>query len=904
MDPWGSQQPLLYIVGGAPGSIDDQQGVTFVGPDGDLLRDMLRRMQVDLDRVRMNNVVRCGPWNEKQQKIGTPSAKQIENCLPALFADIDRVKPKVILTLGNVATKAVTKTRASIGTIRGSVQSIAIGENTYPVVPALHPKNIRQSGMDVTLMTFLMGDINKAWGYAIGQQEVAVTAYQGRDYGMFTTLSEVQQYVDYILERSKADPNFFITADFEAGCLEEWKPDNPMIGLGISVGPHQARFIPMEHWESPLKDNVPELARILAPLADVPVSNQNVKFDYQWWKRRLGITLKKLRLDTMLAHHCKFAGTRPNDLETMGGLYLQEPAWSYKLIDSVKTVKDHIKSELRVAKKEAKTSGDQSKVQYWVAWKYLADMGSGYAVARLSDISTYCCIDSDVTWRLTPHHEQMLVTAGLYETYVNNYHNGIVVFGEMQYDGIAIDNRVVAQLQAELPGEMKKIELEINESKYVKQAMTLLGKDPATEYINMGSPQQMAVLLYDSMKLPPARIPGKSQRTTEAAQLEQLNGWCKRKGKKSASKLLDTIGGWRSLGKYLSSYVESNVASQDSLGLVHPTWNLMGTRTGRMACDNPPVHSAPKKHGLRKQYYSRWHDDGGIILGADESQIEVRIFGSLANDLALINFYCNMAGADLHRYMASLLFNVPYDEVTSEQRSIAKTCVFASLYGGGAGNLAGETGMSMGEAKVIHARFTSIVGIESFRDQKTAELMNFGYVTTPFGRFLPIPLGNGEKQLKHAIRQAMNTPIQSSASDLVAQAIMRARVYMEQMGLKSKIIIFHHDAIYWDVFPGELFTLLWLANRVMVEEPMAMYPWLQVPLKIGVEFGSSWGAKMGVETFDSSSIIVRFNANKDEDTPEFHTRYYNEVVSQFEGPMERFCRCRTFNPNRVKSWRW
>jgi len=881
MNPWGTRQPQLYIVGEAPGSVEDQQGIPAAGPAGQLLRDRLQALGIPIEQVRINNVVRCAPWNEKKKKIDAPTTKQVEYCLPSLLADIAQSKPKVIVTLGPIATKALTKTRAAISTIRGSIQQIVIGQETYPIVPALHPSYIRRSGMDTTLLTFFISDLKKAWMLSKQPAQAQVSAYSDRDYGMLESLEQVQAYVDEILTACASDPHMFITGDFEAGCLDEWNPNNPMLGLGISMRPYQARYIPMEHFQSPLRNQTAELAKILAPLADVPMSNQNVKFDYQWWKRRLGITLKNIRFDTMLGHHCKFAGTRPNDLETMGALYLQEPSWSYKLTDSVKTAKDYIKAQIRIAKKEK----NNELVEYWRRWEALAKMGAGYAVAQLQDLATYCCIDADVTWRLTPHLEQMLVSSNLYEVYRSNYHNGIITFGEMQYDGIAIDNRVVSSLREELPGEMKKIELEINESKYSKQALKLLGKTSEQDFINMGSPVQMATLIYDAMKLPPARIPGKSQRTTEAGQLEQLLGYCKRKGKKPAVALLEKIGGWRSLGKYLSSYVECNITCQDSMGLVHPTWNLMGTRTGRMACDNPPVHSAPNKHGLRKQYFSRWHEDGGIILGADESQIEVRIYASLAEDLALIQFYCNMTGADLHRYMASLLFNVPYDKVTDDQRRIAKTCVFASLYGGGAGNLAAQTGMPMGEAKVVHARFLSIVAIESYENNKTSELMSLGYVTTPFGRCLPINIGNTETALKHAIRQAMNTPIQSTASDLVAQAIIRARAYMEQLGLKSKIIIFHHDAIYWDVYPGELFTLLWLANRVLVEEPMAMYPWLRVPLKIGIEFGTSWGAKMEVDKFDSNSLVIKFKAESDEDTPDFHTRYYNKVISQFEGPM-------------------
>ena len=847
----------------------------MVNEAGQLLREILRNMGVDASTVRMNYAVRCAPWHEKDKRVKQPTAPQLRHCIPSLLEDIKRTRPKAIITLGSIATKAITQTTAGIKSIRGSMQQITIGDQVYPVMPTLDTETLRQSNYDRTIATFICSDIQEAMAIASGQAQVT-SPYAGRDYKMIESLDELREYMAFLDQHLKANPGSYITADFESGALQDWKPENPMLGLGISHAAYQGRFIPMYHWQSPLKDHMDEVIKILQPMADMPVANQNIKFDYQWFRRRLGITLNNIYFDTMLAHHCKFAGMRPNGLETMAGLYLNEPAWSYALGDSVSKNITYLKAQKKATK-------DVDQKAYWDKWLELGSMGKGYAIASLEDLAHYGCIDVDTTFRLVPVLWKMLEESQLLGVYKSLYHDAIGVFGDMQFDGIAVDRRVVAQLKESIPAEMVKIELEIAESPYAKQALQILGKDPQTERLNMGSPQQMSTLIYDALKMPPARLRGKSPRTTEQDQLTQLLGMCKRKGKKRATKILELIGSWRSLDKYLGSYVDSNIACMDINSLVHPTWKIEGTRTGRFACETPPVHSAPVKHGLRKQYYSRWHEDGGLVLGADESQIEVRIFGSIADDIRLIEFYCNMVGADLHRYMASLLFEVPYEQVTTDQRRIAKTCVFASLYGGGFGNLVSQTGMTKGQAQVVFSKFTQMIAIDRFKKEKTTELEQFGFVTTPFGRCLPIDLGRTEGQYQHAIRQAMNTPIQSSASDLVAAAIARAHYYMKQMGLKSKIIIFHHDAIYWDVFPGELFTLIKLAQKVMVEEPQNMYPWLKVPLKIGIEFGSSWGSKMEVDSFDEKSLTIRFKANTDEES--CYDRYYEQVVSQFEGPM-------------------
>lgn len=895
VEPWGSERPSLYILGEAPGAQEDFHGMPFIGPAGILLRECLSKLQIPESSIRINNTVRCAPFNVKAGKIGRPAASHIKACMPSVLQDIARAQPRVILTLGDVPTKALIDTKAGITTIRGTVQQTVIGQNTYIVVPTIHPSYIRRQGNDVTLLQFFVHDINLAWKMANGAQpKPANSVYQQRDYGMLKSLEEVEAYVQECCEQVTRT-NGFITADFEAAGLQAYDKRLACLGLAVSHSPHQGRFIPMDHWQSPLAGKMGQLAHVMAPLCDLPMANQNVKFDWQWWRHRLGMYPKYVMFDPMMAHHCIFTGSRPNDLETMGGLYLQEPAWSYRLIDKVKDCRKYIDDQIRAAKKQK----DVGAQEYWMRWRVLAKQGAGYAVAPLDDLALYACIDSDVTWRLVPVLWKMLNDQGMYEVYKRHYQDAVQAFGDMQYDGIAINNQVVAELKQQIPYSMKVIEAEINETKFAETSLKILGKDPKTEPLNLGSPQQMAVLIYDVMKMPPAKIPNKSPRTTEADQIEQLLGWTRRNNKKRAHEVMSKLSDWRTYQRYLGTYVESNLTFQDEHGLVHPTWNITGARTGRFSAQDPPVHSAPATGGIRCQYVSRWSEIGGCILGADESQIEVRVFASLADDVKLIQFYCEMAGADLHRYMASLLFQVPYEYVTDEQRRIAKTCVFASLYGGGAGNLAGQTGMLKKEADVVHARFLALVAVEQFKAQKTQELFKFGYVTTPFGRRSIINIGNTEAQERHAIRQAMNTPIQSTASDIVELAIIRARQYMESMQLKSKLILFHHDAIYWDVYPGELFKLVQLAHRVMVEEPMASYSWLKVPLKIGIEFGKSWGDKIKVDRFDGEQLFIHFEAKQTEES--CYDRYYKEVVSQFEGPMGKMLQLTniSWNPREI-----
>ena len=874
--PYGAEHPDLYLLGEAPGGTEDMTGIPFSGKSGELLHEILRRIGIPENRVRINNTVRCAPLRPNAAKIGHPKKAHITNCWPSVVADILASQPKVIVSLGAIATKTLLKIRASISSIRGTTQHPVIGGREFIAVPCFHPAAVLHAERDDTILTFIFQDLTMAWKISQVEAGSRLDEKPQRDYRLLTTIQEVRDYVG-VLSSHLAQPNSYMTADFETGGLEQYDESQSVLGLAMSHKANQAVFVPMDHFQSPLAGRLSELGQVLAPLADFPVANQNIKFDYHWFRRRLGITLNKMVFDPMGANHCLHTGTMRNDLETMGTLYLGEPAWSYKLEDKVDRAKQYIKQEIRAAKK----AKDQVALAHWKHWWDLADMGPGYSVAPLEDLYQYACTDADVTWRLVPLLARKLHEANLMEVYQQYYLAPLPVFAEMEHDGVAVDLQASHRFQEELPKKKDEIATSINKTKYATRMKELAQK---TDSINIGSPVQVASLLYDSMCLPLCTVKGAKPRTTEAKHLERLIGSAKRQRRKGVTKILEGIKEWRTTDKYLSSYVNSIIHFADSESLIHPTWNISGTDTGRMSCQDPPVHSMPVKGGLRGQVVSRWADEGGCVFGADESQIEVRIFASLTEDRYLVDFY-NRGGGDMHRWLASLLYDIPIEQVTADQRQKAKTCLFASLYGGGPENLAGQTGMPMKEAREVHAKFLSLIAIDRFKNLKIAEFRQFGWVSTPLGRQRKLREGRTAGQWQHAVRQMLNTPIQSLASDVVQQAIVRAYYYMQRMGLRSKIVLFHHDAIYWDCAPGELFSLLALAKHVLVTEPMKMYNWLKVPLKIGTGFGRSWADQIKTESFEDNSLVLKFRAEEGEES--CYERYNKEVTSQFEGPLGR-----------------
>lgn len=891
IDPYGSPRPALYLVGEAPGENEDANGQNFCGNAGQLLHGCLKQIGIDYNLLRINNTIRCAPRND-DGKLGKPTKDMKAACFPSVVEDILRCNPRVIVPMGKHAIQALLQVQVGVMSIRGNPRSVNLGGRSFSVFPTMHPAAIQHAEMDKTLLMFFMRDLATAWNMAKSGQDFAGPANQPkRDYRLLGTLQEIEEYVAFLVEHCK-QAGAFLTVDLEAGSLDWHRPEVPFLLLSICHGPGQARAIPLDHYESPLLGRIQEVARLLKPLETLPVANQNIPFDYQWLKSRLGITLQNIVGDPLHAHHCIYTGSRPNDLETMACLYLGETPWTYLVEEIVAQRRAAIGAKVREAarlgkKKRLKTKEteeqyrtrlykSQQAMAYWGGWQALAKMGLGYAVVPLKDLATYGCRDVDTTWQLIPYLHQQLRERGLSEVYQEHYIDSIPTFAEMQFNGIALDAKTVAGLKVNLPQEAKKVARSVEQSRYGKAFLQATGKTA----INLNSSSQTATLLYDVMKFPLCKIKGKKERTTDADQLKIILGMAQRQQKKGPGDVVEAISTFRTLLKNLGSYVGGLEECQDSLGLVHPTWSIPGTETGRISCSDPPIHSMPKEGDYRKEIVSRWADIGGCILGADESQNELRVYASLANDPYLVRFYNEMESGDIHRYLASLLYEKAMQEVTSAERRIAKTCVFASLFGGGPTQLAFQTGIPLGEAERIHQRFMSLLSVDLLKSFAVEQVRQLGYVRTILGRHriinLDAPGGHGE-------RQCLNTVVQSPSSDIVKKAADRAYRYMQQAGVRSKLIIFHHDALYWDVYPGELFWLVQLAERVMVTEPMQMYEWLRVPMKIGVEFGKSWGDKIAVDTWGENRLILHYEIAKDEQS--VLPRYRRGVEEQFEGPL-------------------
>lgn len=292
---------------------------------------------------------------------------------------------------------------------------------------------------------------------------------------------------------------------------------------------------------------------------------------------------------------------------------------------------------------------------------------------------------------------------------------------------------------------------------------------------------------------------------------------------------------------------------------VHPSYLMHGTETGRLSSRNPNGQNFPKEKmdpnaNVKLPYISRWAGEGGIILQPDYSQIEVRVMVMLCQDeriAAQIN-----EGKDIHKVVASMVHNVPYEKVTKDLRGPCKRITFGILYGQSIGSLAQALQIPYKDAKALQDKFfAQLPKVKAFVEQCVEEAREFGFVTSLFNRIRYLPdIHNTEDEGKrnYAERCAVNTKIQSPASDMCWSAYGRAWRHIQEIGIEAYPYSIIHDSQAFDVSPGRFMDIAELQYYHMVYEPYELWDWITVKPEADFDVGAGWGRLIGMKVgFDN-----------------------------------------------------
>ncbi|MBQ8061220.1 MAG: DNA polymerase I [Bacteroidales bacterium] len=392
------------------------------------------------------------------------------------------------------------------------------------------------------------------------------------------------------------------------------------------------------------------------------------------------------------------------------------------------------------------------------------------------------------------------------------------VLSRMERNGVRVDLGSLRDFTEQLRSEMVEREAKVRE----------LAEEPA---LNVSSPKQIGEILFEKLKL--SAKPKKNANGTYSTDETTLLDIADR------HPIVDEILEFRAVKKLLSTYIEPFPGYIDpSDGKVHTTFNQALTATGRLSSSNPNLQNIPirtdRGREIRKAFVPGTPD--GLILSADYSQIELRIMAHLSCDQHLIHAF--KEGVDVHAATAAKIFGIPHEEVTADQRRIAKTANFGIMYGISSFGLAQRLRIGRKEAqKVIEDYFAGFPSILSFIEDTKAAARETGYVETIFGRRRYIPEINSKNGTIRALaeRNAVNAPIQGTSADIIKLAMIAVDEELRERKMKSRMVLQIHDELVFDALPEEIEEL-----KALVVDKMENVVKLSVPLTVECNYGKNW----------------------------------------------------------------
>lgn len=410
--------------------------------------------------------------------------------------------------------------------------------------------------------------------------------------------------------------------------------------------------------------------------------------------------------------------------------------------------------------------------------------------------------------------QKKLEEEGLHKVYHQVELPLLSVLHHIEETGIKIDVPYLKALSKEMTADLAILEKEI----YLI----------AGETFNINSPKQLQVILFEKLQLSSSKktktgFSTNVQVLTELAHVHPL-----------PAKILE----FRQIQKLLSTYIDTLPTLVDSEDRVHTSLNQTIAATGRLSSTDPNLQNIPIRTPLGKKIRKAFiPKEGMLLLSADYSQIELRMLAHFSEDPALIEAF-HHADTDIHSQTAALIFGKTHEEVTPEERRIAKTVNFGVIYGMGPFKLSQDLKISRKEAsEFIERYFQTYSKVDSFMKGLELQAKETGFLTTISGRkrYFPELQSSNRVLYEAAKREAINFPIQGSAADLIKIAMIRIDKKLQERNLQSKVVLQIHDELLIELVPDESVEV----TKLIVEEMQEAFP-LHVPLKVEAGIGKNW----------------------------------------------------------------
>lgn len=591
--------------------------------------------------------------------------------------------------------------------------------------------------------------------------------------GKFTTV-DTEDAFKKVLEKIERAKQFGF--DLETTSLSAH--DAEIVGIALAMDSHEGFYIPVGHKNGKQLDRAQVIAR-LKPYLENPrykKIGQNLKYDFS----------------VLIAHSLNPEGI---GADTMVADYVLDPSSRHNLAALCLKYLDY-----EVVKYEDVAGKGKEQVSF-------ADVPI--------DIATrYSAEDALAAWKLWEVMEKKLIDENLMRVFAEIELPLVKVLARMETFGVHVNAPFLNTLSKEFEKEIQEIELKIQ--KYTKGP------------VNLNSPKQLGVLLFEELKLP---TQGKTKTgfSTDASVLEALA---------PLHEVPRLLLEYREISKLKGTYVDPIPEMiNKKTGKLHAGFHQTVAATGRLSSSDPNLQNIPirSERGklIRKAFVP---SKGSKLLAVDYSQIELRLLAHMSGDKDLCHSF--QVNEDVHRRTASEIYHVSLDQVTDEQRAVAKAVNFGLMYGKTAFGLSQELKIPRAEAKsIIDKYFERYSGVKKFLDGQIQLAHEQGFVMTELGRKRPLPeIHSSNAAIRaNAERMAMNSPIQGTAADLMKLAMIAIDEKLEAEGFKSRLAIQVHDEVVLDCPESEL-----QAVQKLVEDCMVNAMKFRVPLQVNSGVGDNW----------------------------------------------------------------
>jgi DNA polymerase-1 len=592
-----------------------------------------------------------------------------------------------------------------------------------------------------------------------------------------------------------------IAFDTETTGTDQMRAD--LVGISLAVNPDEGYYIPVGHAAG---DQLP-LARVIESLRPAMTDPGKQKWAHNAvydliMLRRYGLDVTPITFDTMVAESVLNPESRRKGLKDQAQ-------------DRLGVGMVHI--EELIGKGKSQITMDRVNI----------DRAAAYAAA-----------DAAITFRLVPVMRGDLERAELLSLFEDIEMPLVPVIADLDMAGAKLDLAYLGELGLEFNARLDEIS---------KRIFELAG-----EPFNIGSLKQLNEVLFTRLALPTKGLRKNSNGfSVDSDALEKLLEATEKPGQEHQHEIVKLLLDWRALEKLRSTYVDALLPMVDAEGRIHTEYNQIGSVTGRISSEAPNLQNIPVRteegRRVRKAFIA---PEGFRLLSVDYSQIELRILAHYSGDEFLITTFAN--DQDIHKATAAAVYNIPFDQVTKEQRYFAKRVNFGLMYGMGAARLVRESGgMSKQDAeKFIDEYFNRFTGVKRYFDDQKRLAKEQGYLTTILGRRKSFNILTGPKadddrgEYARAEREAINMPIQGSNADIIKKAMIALSARLKAIPhCRVRLILQVHDELVLEVPEAEI-----AQTAALVREVMENVVTLRTPIRADANVGQNWADMTPVES--------------------------------------------------------